>query len=135
MDEYEALLLGLKATLELKIIDIEIYGDSQFVVNQVKGTYDTKYEKLRPYRVVVIELLDRLDRYTIETIPRTNNKYADAMASSTSLIPIELEGEETILTICKLSSPSYTTHIHSIFSYLIANDDAFQDWYFDIYIY
>jgi len=75
----------------------------------------------------MIELLDRLDRYTIETIPRTNNRYANAMASIASLVPIELEDEETILTICKLSSPSYTTHLRSIFSYLIANDDAFQD--------
>jgi len=135
MVEYEALILGLKVALELKIADIEIYGDSLLIVNQVKGTYDTKDEKLIPYRVVVIELLYRLDMYTIMTIPRTNNRYANAMKSATSLVPIELEDEETILTICKLSSPYYTTHLHSIFSCLIANNDAFQDWYFDIYSY
>jgi len=30
------------------------------VINQVKGSYDTKYKKLKPYRVVIIELLDSL---------------------------------------------------------------------------
>jgi len=127
MAKYEDLILGLKVALELKLIGIEIYGDSQLIINQVKSTYDTKDEKLRHYRVVVIEFMDRLDRYTIETFPRINNRYADAMKSIASLVPIELEDEETILTICKLSSPSYITHIHSIFSYLISNDDTFQD--------
>lgn len=135
MAKYEALILGLKVALELKIIDIEIYGESKLVVNQVKGTYDTKGEKLNPYRVVVIEFLERLDKYIIETIPKTNNRYADAMESIASLVPIEIEYEDTILTIHKLCSPYYTTHISSIFSYLITNDDAFQDWYFDIYGY
>jgi len=51
------------------------------------------------------------------------------------LVPIELEYEETILTIHKLSSPSYTTHLSSILLCLIANDDACQDSYFDIYRY
>lgn len=46
MAKYEALILGLKATLELKIIDLTIYGDSQLIVNQVKYCYDIKYDKL-----------------------------------------------------------------------------------------
>ena len=101
----------------------------------MKGCYDTKDKKLKPYRVVVIKLLNKLNMYTIKTIPRTNNIYADAIANVASLVPIEFEDEETILTICNLSSPSYKTHLCSILSYLISNDDAFQDRYFDIYSY
>jgi len=117
----------LKVALELKITNIEIYGDSQLVVNQVKGSYDTKDEKLKPYRVVLIEFLEILDRYTIDTIPRINNIYVDAMASVASLVPTELEDEETILIIHMLSSRSYKNHIHYILSCLISNDDTFQD--------
>lgn len=58
MVEYEALILGLKYIIILKFKDIEIYGDSQLVVNQVKESFNTKDEKLRPYKVVVLELLD-----------------------------------------------------------------------------
>lgn len=86
-----------------------------------------KDDKLKPYIVVVIELLERLDNYTIKSIPRTNNRYADAMASATSLVPIELEDEKTILSIHNLSSRYYTNHIYSILSYRIADDHAFQD--------
>lgn len=111
MVEYEVPILGLKAIIALHINDIEIYGDSQLVINQVLEFFDTKNEKLKPYRVMVIELLDQFNRYTIQNSPRTNNKYVDAMASATSLAPIEVEDEETILTIRKLSSPSYTNHI------------------------
>jgi len=135
MAEYVALILGLKATLELKIIDLTMYGDLQLIINQVKGCYDVTDEKIRPYRVVVLELLEQLNRYTVNTIPRTNNRYADVMASVVSLIPIELGDEETILTIHNLSSTSYQNHLHHIFSFLITNDDTFQDCYFDIYSY
>ena len=83
----------------------------------------------------MLELLEQLNNYTIDIIPRTNNRYTYAMASTTSLVPIDLEDEETILSLCKLSSPSYTTHICSIPSCLIADDYALQVWYFDIYDY
>jgi len=33
MVEYEALILGLKAAINLKIKDIEIYGDSHLIIN------------------------------------------------------------------------------------------------------
>lgn len=93
MAKYEALILVLKAALKLKIIDLEIYRDSHLIINQVKGCYDIKDEKLKPYRVVMIELLDGLDSNTIETILRTNNRYVDTMASISSLVPIELKYE------------------------------------------
>ena len=101
----------------------------------MKGCYDTEDEKLKPYRVVAIKLVDRIDRYTIKTILRTNNQYVDAMASTTSLVLIKLEDEETILIIHKLTFPSYTYHLHSILSYIITNDDAFHNWYWYIYGY
>lgn len=119
MVEYEALILGLKAVVALKIKDIEIYEDSRLIINQVQDFFDTKAKKLKPYRIMVIDLLDQFDRYTIQNIPRTNNTYTDAMASANSLAPIEIEDEETILKIHKLSSPSYMDHMHQIQTCLI----------------
>jgi len=40
--KYEALILRLKAIVVMKIKNIEIYGDSQLVVNQVQDFFDTK---------------------------------------------------------------------------------------------
>ena len=62
MAEYEVLILGLKAILELKITNLVIYGDSQLIINQVNGCYDTKDEKLRHYQVVVLELLEQIHK-------------------------------------------------------------------------
>lgn len=84
---------------------------------------------------MVLELLEQLSRYIIHTIARTNNRYVDAIVSVSSLVPIELEDKETILTICNLSSPSYQNHLHHVFVDIITNDDTIQDWYSDIYIY
>jgi len=70
-------------------------------------------------------LLDYFDRYTIQNIPRTNNKYLDAMAIATSLVLIEIEDEENIFTIYKLRSPSYIEGMHEIQTYLIIEDNDF----------
>ena len=40
--EYEALLLGLNALKDLKEKRIDVFGDSELVVNQVNDSYQTK---------------------------------------------------------------------------------------------
>jgi ribonuclease HI len=37
--EYEALIFGLELLLEMKIFNVQIYGDSQLVVRQITGEY------------------------------------------------------------------------------------------------
>jgi len=47
--EYEAYILSLEAALEMKIRKVDVYGDSMLIICQVKGEWQTKEEKLRPY--------------------------------------------------------------------------------------
>jgi len=56
----------------------------------VSEIYNTKNEKSHPYKELVGKLLGHFDSYTIENIPRANNKYAYSMASETSFTPIEI---------------------------------------------
>ena len=49
MAEYQSLSLGLQMVIELGIRDLNIYGDSQLVVNQLLEEYDVKKEYLVPY--------------------------------------------------------------------------------------
>jgi ribonuclease HI len=51
--EYEALLLGLKLALEMGIKVLQVIGDSDFIVFQVKDQYVAKNEGLRRYRHVI----------------------------------------------------------------------------------
>ena len=51
--EYEALLVGLKATRRLGIIRLKIFGDSKFVIRQVEGIYGVRNPSLAAYRAIV----------------------------------------------------------------------------------
>lgn len=53
MAEYEALLIGLRKVVQWKIQELQVYGDSQLIVNQVNDDYNTKDEKLMPYKKLV----------------------------------------------------------------------------------
>ena len=50
MDEYEALLLGLKLIKSLGETKISILGDSDLTIQQMKGNFVTNYLRLRAYR-------------------------------------------------------------------------------------
>ena len=54
MDEYEACILGLKATIDLRIKHSNVFGDSALVISQVKGDWDTKHPNLIPDRKSVV---------------------------------------------------------------------------------
>ena len=52
MAEYEALLLGLKVVKFLQAAKVSIMGDSDLVIQQVKGNFVTNDKRLRTYRSV-----------------------------------------------------------------------------------
>ncbi|GKV17245.1 hypothetical protein SLEP1_g27777 [Rubroshorea leprosula] len=58
MAEYEALLLGLQLAIELKVAAIQIYNDSQLVVNQVNSVYEVVDLVMMNSRSIFVEILD-----------------------------------------------------------------------------
>ncbi len=78
--EYYALLLGLQKCKELNIKKIKIFSDSKLIVNQVKGSFKVKDEKLKNIYKKVLNILKNFD-YEIEHIPREKNKIADNIAN------------------------------------------------------
>jgi ribonuclease HI len=69
MAEYEALILGLKVLKELGAKRIEVHGDSELVINQVKGIYQSKHPRLRAYRNLVLDLLEEFLEYNLSDYP------------------------------------------------------------------
>ena len=53
MAEYEALIHGLRLAKELGIRQILCYGDSDLVVQQSSGDWDTKDTNMASYRFLV----------------------------------------------------------------------------------
>jgi ribonuclease HI len=70
MAEYEALILGLKVLKELGAKRIAVHRDSELVINQVKGIYQSKHPRLRAYRNLVLDLLEEFSEYNLSVIPR-----------------------------------------------------------------
>ena len=56
--EYEALLLGLKLVKSLRAIKFSILGDSDLIIQQVKGNFVTNDKRLRSYRSAAAEILN-----------------------------------------------------------------------------
>lgn len=79
--EYEGLLMGLEALLELEKKDIVVQSDSQLMVRQLNGEYRVKDEKLKPLFDRATRLLRQFDSYRILHIRREMNKLADRLAN------------------------------------------------------
>jgi ribonuclease HI len=79
--EYAALIRALEAAAGHGFDAVDVRGDSQLVVRQVRGEYDTNNPDLRERRVRVRELLERFDRWSIEHVPREVNDRADTLAN------------------------------------------------------
>eukprot|EP01018_Ginkgo_biloba_P021034 Gb_41824 [translate_table: standard] len=82
--EYEALTSGLKLAIQWNIQHLSIFGESQIVIKQVNDDYQTKDEKLIPYKQLV-DSLKTFRAYYIR-VPHTNNRSVDTMATIGSLL-------------------------------------------------
>jgi len=79
------------------IKDLNIYGNSQLVINQLLEEHEAKKEDLVPYHKHALRLLDRLDIVKLEHVPRSANKMAGALASLVATLALGSEEEMTIL--------------------------------------
>ncbi|XP_059635421.1 uncharacterized protein LOC132277598 [Cornus florida] len=82
--EYEALLAGIKLAKELKVRNLNIFSDSQLVVRQVRGEYETKDETMEAYRSAVMREAENFEKIEFIQIPRECNEDADRLACSAS---------------------------------------------------
>ena len=76
--EYQALIIGLQMAIEMGISQLEIFGDSKLIINQILEQYDVKKEDLIPYCKYAKKLLANFEAITLEHIPRKENRQADA---------------------------------------------------------
>jgi ribonuclease HI len=79
--EYEALLMGLDALIELGRKNIRVQSDSQLLVRQLNGEYRVKDEKLKVLFQRAKSLLRQFDAYRILHVYREMNKLADKLAN------------------------------------------------------
>lgn len=79
--EYEGLLMGLDALIELGRKRIRVHSDSQLLVRQLNGEYRVKDEKLKVLYQRAQTLLRKFDSCRIVHVYREMNKVADRLAN------------------------------------------------------
>jgi ribonuclease HI len=75
--EYYGFLKALQRAKELGISRIQLFSDSQLVVNQMKGVYKIKNPELAPIYQDVKVVADSFERITFTHVPREFNTLAD----------------------------------------------------------
>jgi ribonuclease HI len=89
--EYEALVLGMRATKEMGIREMAVFGDAELIIQQVRNVYQTKHPRLRSYKNEVWDLIDNFfSAFNISFVPREDNVVADSLAVSASRFKIPL---------------------------------------------
>ena len=125
--EYEACILGLEIALELRIRQMEVFGDSNMVLRQIQGEWKTRDVKLRPYHAYLELLVGRFDDLRYTHLPRAQNQFVDALANLASMIDIPADATIRHLLIESRSAPTY---------YCLIDNTEIDDglpWYHDIY--
>ena len=89
--EYEALLAGLRVVSDLGAKEVEVYSDSQLVVNQVQGSFEVKDPRMVEYLRLVKQIMDCFMNVRVVQVARGKNWHVNSLAtlasSSTEEIP------------------------------------------------
>lgn len=79
--EYKALLLGLQKARELGANEVEVVNDSELVQKQINGQYKVKHPDMKPLYAQSIAALGEFDAWLVRSVPRAQNKDADALVN------------------------------------------------------
>ncbi|KAL2237676.1 UNVERIFIED_CONTAM: hypothetical protein Sindi_0959300, partial [Sesamum indicum] len=82
--EYEAFLAGGKLALAVGARKIVIYSDSQLLVNQIQGSFETRDEKMAKYSLKAKTLFEKFEEAFVIQLSRTENAVADQLAKLAS---------------------------------------------------
>ncbi len=80
--EYYALIAALDYAAASGIRRLRVFSDSQLIVNQIKGIYKVKHPDLRPLHERAKKQAASLESFTIQYVPREQNRDADDLANA-----------------------------------------------------
>ncbi|MBI5037098.1 MAG: ribonuclease HI family protein [Candidatus Kerfeldbacteria bacterium] len=79
--EYAALIDGMKKVVALGERDVDVYMDSELIVNQMRRTYRVKDAALGKLFIQAWNIVQTLGRVTFSHIPREENAEADRLVN------------------------------------------------------
>jgi ribonuclease HI len=82
--EYEAFLAGLRLAEDVGAKEVKIFTDSQLVVSQILGEYQTKNDNLHEYLLLVKDRIAKFESAEVLHVPREHNTRADILSKLAS---------------------------------------------------
>ncbi|PKI70487.1 hypothetical protein CRG98_009121, partial [Punica granatum] len=74
-----------RAAIDLKVKELEVFGDSMLTIFQTLKQWKTKDPKLVPYHEYLEELTENFEDISFMYTPRMKNQFADALATLASM--------------------------------------------------
>jgi len=78
--EYTALIRGLEYLVEMKLLNVQIFSDSELVVKQINGEYKVKNSRMIILNQKASSLFSQLEEWSFTHVLREKNKVADKLA-------------------------------------------------------
>jgi ribonuclease HI len=79
--EYRALIFGIERAAALGATELDLVGDSELIVKQVKGEYKVKDANMKPLHAAVMSALRPFDTWSIRHVKREQNAHADRLVN------------------------------------------------------
>lgn len=101
-----------------------MYEDLTLVIYQVKGEWETRDEKLIPYRAHIVELIKYFDEITFHHVEKAENHIAYALAMLASMFQVRfLNDAPRIINEWKIATTYYL---------LVKEETDEKPWFYDI---
>ncbi|XP_050914872.1 uncharacterized protein LOC127129790 [Lathyrus oleraceus] len=107
MVEYEAYIMGLEEAIDLRMKNLDVYGDSTLVVNQIKGEWVTRQPDLIPYKDYARRLSTFFNKIEFHHIPCEENQMEDALATLASMIIVNRWNDMPKIDVKRLDRPAH----------------------------
>ncbi|XP_070028817.1 uncharacterized protein [Nicotiana sylvestris] len=85
--EYEAYIMRMNMAIDQDVEELLIMGDSNFIIRQSQGEWETRDIKLIPYMQHVEDLSKRFKSVEFRYIPHFHNELTYAVATLASMLP------------------------------------------------
>jgi ribonuclease HI len=81
---YESLLHGLEYLRDLGARDVDVFGDSNLIMQQIRGDSQCLYGVLKSYRDRCLDIIKLFDTFSIKHVPQEENSRANRLAQQAS---------------------------------------------------
>ena len=125
--EYEACIMGLQASLGLRVKELEVYEDSALIISHIQNKWKIKEERLIPYHQCLQKWASKFSKIQYQYVPRMKNQIADALATMTSMMDGPKEDEARLIVLEQKEEPVYCMAIEEDEE---KNEEG--EWYSDI---